>query len=51
MPVRDYVLRNLGERPDGYSLDRIDNEGNYEPGNIRWASRKEQRANRREQLA
>jgi hypothetical protein len=44
---RDYVLANLGERPLGHSLDRIDNDGHYEPGNIRWADRKTQRLNQR----
>lgn len=37
----------LGVRPDRHTLDRIDVDGNYEPGNVRWASRSEQNANRR----
>ena len=42
-----WILANLGERPDGMTLDRRDNDGNYEPGNLRWATRKMQVDNRR----
>lgn len=48
-------LRDVGERPEGklengysiYTLERINNDGNYEPGNCKWATWAEQAANKR----
>jgi hypothetical protein len=44
-----WVLENLGPRPDGYSIDRVNNNGNYEPGNLKWSTPPEQSINTRNQ--
>lgn len=43
----ELFLQDMGERPDGHTLDRLDSNGNYEPSNCRWADSHTQCRNRR----
>lgn len=49
--IFENFLADMGEKPKGLTLDRINNNGNYEPGNCRWATYSQQNKNQRKRFS
>lgn len=43
-------VEDMGEKQEGYTLDRMDNDGNYEPSNCKWSTKSEQSRNTRNNI-
>lgn len=43
----DNFLKDMGDKPDGFTLERVNNDGDYEPSNCKWASWLDQGKNKR----